>query len=214
MGPLGLQWQHLNYSVPVKMDSSTEAAKRMAINLLRLLPSSEFGESVAHLESASLSGKHDLTVVHNSSGRIEPGTMVAVMGPSGAGKTSLVEILAGRHKIGRMSGTIQSLEPFLESEADATTSRRAIGFVDQEDALPAFSTVREALRMAADLSLPDNVSPAAKSEIVSNVIHQLGLERVANKRIGDASRRGLSGGERRRVLDRLRTRLSSSFAHC
>ncbi|ETS60523.1 hypothetical protein PaG_05371 [Moesziomyces aphidis] len=190
--PLGLQWYNLTYAVP---DTSVGLRRRKptpsAEQLAETVPSTPF-----HASSAS---GGDLTVLRNSSGRIEPGCMVAVLGPSGAGKTSLVEILAGRHKIGRVSGAIHALEPVAAEAFEAGPSRRSIGFVDQEDALPAFSTVREALQMAADLSLPDNVLPAEKSEIVSTTIAQLGLERVADKRIGDSTRRGLSGGERRRV---------------
>ncbi|KAJ1018106.1 hypothetical protein NDA16_004973 [Ustilago loliicola] len=197
-GPLGLQWEQLNYTVPLKSGLRKRRAKAERGQLAEIVPSSHFNDSLAHLNSHP-SSKHDLSVVCNSSGRIEPGCMVAVLGPSGAGKTSLVEILAGRHKIGNVSGTVRAIEALLEPGAEATSSRRAIGFVDQEDALPAFSTVREALQMAADLSLPDNVTRDEKKNIVANVIQQLGLERVANKRIGDASRRGLSGGERRRV---------------
>ena len=198
LGPVGLQWEHLNYTVPTRTGFVPRRRKREASQLAEVAPSTELGDSIAHLDSPSV-GKHDLSVVRNSSGSIDPGCMVAVLGPSGAGKTSLIEILAGRHKIGRVSGTIRAIKASLESDSDATSSRRAIGFVDQEDALPAFSTVREALQMSADLSLPDNVSRAEKRDIVDSIIHQLGLERVANKRIGDANRRGLSGGERRRV---------------
>ncbi|SNX87602.1 related to ADP1 - ABC transporter [Melanopsichium pennsylvanicum] len=194
-GPVGLQWEHLNYTVPSKLGLRRRMRKSENAHLAQVTPSSDFDESVAHLDS----GKYDLRVVRNSSGRIGAGCMVAVLGPSGAGKTSLVELLAGRHKVGRVSGNISATEAFVEPGFEAVSSRRAIGFVDQEDALPAFSTVREALQMAADLSLPDNVSKVEKHEIVASVIQQLGLERVANKRIGDASRRGLSGGERRRV---------------
>ncbi|SJX65413.1 related to ADP1-ABC transporter [Sporisorium reilianum f. sp. reilianum] len=199
-GPVGLQWQNLNYAVPAKTGlGSRRRDKKVDGQLEEVLPSSGLDDDcVAHLDSSS-SSKKSLAVVRNSSGRIQPGAMVAVLGPSGAGKTSLVEILAGRHKIGRVSGSIRAIEAAVEPGSESTSSRRAIGFVDQEDALPAFSTVREALQMAADLSLPDNVSPAEKREIVDTVIQQLGLQRVANKRIGDASRRGLSGGERRRV---------------
>ncbi|CDU22090.1 related to ADP1-ABC transporter [Sporisorium scitamineum] len=197
--PVGLQWENLNYAVPTNTRLRRRRNKeKNDAPLAEVLPSSGFDDHVAHLDSPS-SNTNGLTVLRNSSGRIQPGNMVAVLGPSGAGKTSLVEILAGRHKIGRVSGTIRAIEASLRSEMEQTSSRRAIGFVDQEDALPAFSTVREALQMAADLSLPDNVSRTEKREIVDKVIRQLGLERVANKRIGDASRRALSGGERRRV---------------
>lgn len=197
-GPLGLRWKRLDYTIPAKRGLRQMRRTAEAEKLAEVVPSSDFGDTVAHLDSPS-SDKHDLSVIRNSSGRIDPGCMVAVLGPSGAGKTSLVEILAGRRKMGSISGSIHAIQSSVEAEMEATPARRTIGFVDQEDALPAFSTVREALQMAADLSLPDNVIHNEKGDIVANVIQQLGLERVANKRIGDASRRGLSGGERRRV---------------
>lgn len=198
-GPLGLQWQHLNYTVPVSTGLLRPHHKKHDGRLAQVVSLPGMEDGVPRSDSPSLDSRHALAVVQNSSGHIQPGCMVAVLGPSGAGKTSLVEILAGRHKVGRVSGTIRSIEPSLEPDAQASSSRRSIGFVDQEDALHAFSTVREALQMAAELSLPDNILRTEKRDIVNHVIHQLGLERVANKRIGDASRRGLSGGERRRV---------------
>ncbi|EPQ28077.1 uncharacterized protein PFL1_04404 [Pseudozyma flocculosa PF-1] len=141
-------------------------------------------------------------ILHSVSGRVEPGQMLALLGPSGAGKSSLVDILAGRSKSGRVAGEVAFLRAADGAGARPGTgtgngSTRAIAFVDQDDALPAFSTVREALRMAADLSLPESVSD--KSGLVEEVIDLLGLTLVADRRIGDHSRRGVSGGERRRV---------------
>ncbi|KAJ9475372.1 putative ATP-dependent permease (putative) [Pseudozyma hubeiensis] len=198
-GPVGLQWEHLNYTVPIHNDLFKRHHKKDDDHLTQVVSSSGTHDEVAHLESHASQNQRELSVVRDSTGHIQPGCMVAVLGPSGAGKTSLVEILAGRHKTGRVSGSIRAIEASVQLDTQTSSSRRAVGFVDQEDALPAFSTVREALQMAADLSLPDNVLRAEKREIVDKVIHQLGLDRVANKRIGDASRRGLSGGERRRV---------------
>ncbi|KAJ7849337.1 hypothetical protein B0H13DRAFT_2238530 [Mycena leptocephala] len=70
--------------------------------------------------------------------------MMAVLGPSGAGKTTLVEILAGKRKSGRSPATI--------------------GFVPQQDVLPPMLTVYEALLFGARLRLPESVSDAEKRE--------------------------------------------------
>ena len=69
----------------------------------------------------------------------------------------------------------------------------------QEDVLNPTSTVRETLLFAARLRLPESVSDSAKQERVFKVINDLGLIDVADVRIGDGIKRGVSGGERRRV---------------
>lgn len=111
----------------------------------------------------------------------------------GAGKTTLVEILAGKHKSGRVSGSVQFL-----SDLQAVGSIR-IGFVPQQDVLPATLTVREALLFGARLRLPEGVPDAEKQAHVDDVIERLGLEKVRNARIGGVDKRGVSGGEMRRV---------------
>ncbi len=60
-------------------------------------------------------------------------------------------------------------------------------------------TVFEALLFAARLRLPENVTDSEKKARTMEVMEQLGLAPLANSRIGDRSRRGLSGGEMRRV---------------
>lgn len=59
--------------------------------------------------------------------------------------------------------------------------------------------MRETLLFAARLRLPDSIPESMKAERVFEVIQQLGLVDVADVRIGDGEKRGVSGGERRRV---------------
>ncbi len=101
-------------------------------------------------------------ILRDVSGEVAPGSMLAILGPSGAGKTSLVDILAGRAKTGTTSGTVSLLSA---ATFQGVQQQRKVAFVDQEDVLPPFSTVREALEMAAQLSLPENVprTSAARS---------------------------------------------------
>jgi ABC-type multidrug transport system ATPase subunit len=121
---------------------------------------------------------------------------MAVLGPSGAGKTTLVEILAGKFKAGVCTGEVSF--PAVSGESAAPR----VGFVSQQDMLPPMLTVREALLFAARLKLPEAVPFNEKALVVDETIDLLGLREVANKRIGwnDGGRtRGLSGGEMRRV---------------
>ncbi|KIJ30315.1 hypothetical protein M422DRAFT_187276 [Sphaerobolus stellatus SS14] len=129
-----------------------------------------------------------------SRGVVRPGEMLAILGPSGAGKTTFVEILAGKRKIGKTVGKVE----FFDRNGNIIRKPR-IGFVDQTDILPTNLTSREALMFAANLRLPESISHASKVERVSRVLMQLGLEHVADTRIGNGERRGISGGEMRRV---------------
>ncbi|KAI9492910.1 P-loop containing nucleoside triphosphate hydrolase protein [Zychaea mexicana] len=134
-------------------------------------------------------------VLSGISGYVEPGELLAVMGPSGAGKSSLLDILARKHKRGVASGSIMV-------NGVVPTRRRfkqLSGFVDQDDTLMGTLTVRETLMYAASLRLPRKMSVRLKQKRVADVIHELGLEAIADSPIGTPGQRGISGGEKRRV---------------
>lgn len=69
----------------------------------------------------------------------------------------------------------------------------------QDDVLFYNLTVRETLEFAAKMRLPSSVPAAAKSELVSEIIAELGLAKAQNTFIGNSFVRGISGGERKRV---------------
>ncbi|KAK7037550.1 hypothetical protein VNI00_011042 [Paramarasmius palmivorus] len=139
----------------------------------------------------------DKVILDAVSGRVLPGQMMAILGPSGAGKTTLVEILAGKAKSGVVSGSV--------SFPSSHTTRPRIGFVPQQDVLPPMLTVYEAMLFAARLRLPEGVPDLEKQTRVDQLMEKLGIAHLRNTRIGygaDASgsrSRGISGGEMRRV---------------
>ncbi|KAH7107281.1 hypothetical protein BKA62DRAFT_128070 [Auriculariales sp. MPI-PUGE-AT-0066] len=133
-------------------------------------------------------------ILDGLSGRVEPGQMVAILGPSGAGKSTLIDILAGKRKSGRATGAVT----FYGRDGEALRKPR-IGFVDQQDVLPPNLSVREALMFAARLRLPESVPESEKAALVFGILNQLGLADVADNRIGSLERRGISGGEQRRL---------------
>ena len=70
---------------------------------------------------------------------------------------------------------------------------------DQSDVLSPTATVLETLYFAAQLRLPENVPKKIKQDRAITVLAQLGLNDVAHTRVGSIERRGISGGEMRRV---------------
>ncbi|KAG8954684.1 hypothetical protein FRC04_011117 [Tulasnella sp. 424] len=136
-------------------------------------------------------------ILNGISGRVQPGEMMAILGPSGAGKTSLIELLAGKNKDGIASGALTFFTP----SGTPPPRRPRIGFVDQTDILPSTLTVKEALLFAARLRLPESVSEADKAARVFEVMQQLGISDLADMKIGGTfgQGRGVSGGEMRRI---------------
>ncbi|XP_057492766.1 ABC transporter G family member 5-like [Actinidia eriantha] len=132
--------------------------------------------------------RHVLKDVHC---RAKPWEILAIVGPSGAGKSSLLEILAGKL-------TPQSASIYVNQKPiDKARFKKISGYVTQTDTLFPLLTVEETLMFSAKfrLRLPQ---PQLRSKVKS-LVQELGLEHVANARVGDNRVRGISGGERRRV---------------
>jgi ABC-type multidrug transport system ATPase subunit len=126
---------------------------------------------------------------------VQPGEMVAIMGPSGAGKSTLLAVLNGQTipAAGRL--IVGGLD--LHDHYDLFRGR--IGYVPQDDILHADLTVHQALWYAARLRLPRDTTDAEIETRIAAVIHELGLDGTEHTRVGDQRKRGVSGGQRKRV---------------
>jgi ABC-type multidrug transport system ATPase subunit len=134
-------------------------------------------------------------ILTNVTGRCAPGELTAVMGPSGSGKTTLLDILADRISSGSIKGDIA-----LNGETRNIKTFRAVSsYVAQEDSLLGSFTVLETLEMAAKLSLPSSVSHHEVVERVQTVIDEMGLRVCEHAHVGDMFRKGISGGQKRRL---------------
>ncbi|KAF2741571.1 hypothetical protein EJ04DRAFT_481059 [Polyplosphaeria fusca] len=143
--------------------------------------------------SYELKGKQILSGI---SGAVHPGELLAIMGASGAGKTTFLDILARKNKAGMIGGDF-----YLNGERVRDDEfRSVIGFVDQDDTMLPTLTVHETILDSALLRLPREMSRAAKEQRVEDVIRQLGIYHIRHQVIGsEESGRGISGGEKRRV---------------
>ncbi|KAM5562394.1 hypothetical protein ABKV19_017560 [Rosa sericea] len=131
-------------------------------------------------------------ILQGVTGSVHPGEILALMGPSGGGKTTLLNLLSGRAKLN--SGTITyNDQPYTKS------LKQRIGYVMQDDLLFPHLTVKETLTYAALLRLPITLTKNQKKERAMHVINVLGLERCQDTIIGGTFVRGVSGGERKRV---------------
>jgi len=72
-------------------------------------------------------------------------------------------------------------------------------YVEQEDALVGALTVRETLQFAARLSLPSSVSKSDRKKRIEGLLSAFGLQNQADALIGTPIRKGISGGQKRRV---------------
>ncbi|RPD60154.1 hypothetical protein L226DRAFT_508449 [Lentinus tigrinus ALCF2SS1-7] len=142
--------------------------------------------------SYSLGGR---TILDNISGSAKPGQLLAIMGASGAGKSTFLDILARKNKKGTVGGT--TLVNGREI-ADADF-KKVMGFVDQEDTLMSTLTVYETVLYSALLRLPREMSLEAKKYRTLETMNELGILGIKDSRIGDTGRRSISGGEKRRV---------------
>ncbi|EKX41157.1 hypothetical protein GUITHDRAFT_60683, partial [Guillardia theta CCMP2712] len=140
----------------------------------------------------------DPQVLKSLKGYAKPGEIVAIMGASGSGKTSLLNVLSGR--VVSMNGHVVTSKFTVNGHP---TSGEELGpqiaYVMQEDTLCPTSTPREALEFSAKLRLPPSVTDAERTRMVNDVITILHLDRCADTLIGDEMIKGISGGEKRRT---------------
>lgn len=132
---------------------------------------------VLSLRDVSAHAPNGKTLLSDVTFSVQPGWMVAVVGPTGAGKTSLARVLTGA----------------LAVDAGSMRVNGAVAFVPQDDALHAHLSLRQALEYAAALRLPGE-STAARAARVDSVIEELGLASHEATAVGD-----LSGGQRKRA---------------
>ena len=133
-------------------------------------------------------------IVDNIGLTIMPGEFVGLIGPSGAGKTSLMMMMNGVVKPSEGDVFINSQS--LYSNFDSFKGQ--IGYVPQDDIIHRELKVQESFKYTGKLRL-DNYSKEEIATQVDTVLDTLGLDDTRNTLIGSAEKKGISGGQRKRV---------------
>ncbi|KAF9876534.1 ABC multidrug transporter [Colletotrichum karsti] len=132
-------------------------------------------------------------ILQNVDGWVRPGTLTALMGVSGAGKTSLLDVLASRVTMGVVSGQM-----LVDGHLRDSSFQRKTGYVTQQDLHLHTATVREALSFSALLRQPQRYSRDEKLAYVDTVIDLLGMQEYADAVIGELGE-GLNVEQRKRL---------------
>ncbi|XP_061439040.1 broad substrate specificity ATP-binding cassette transporter ABCG2-like isoform X2 [Rhineura floridana] len=132
-------------------------------------------------------------ILRDINGIMRPG-LNAILGPTGSGKSSLLDILAARKDPHGLSGNV-----LINGAPQPANFKCISGYVVQDDVVMGTLTVRENFQFSAALRLPKTVSEQEKKERVDQILKELGLTKVADSKVGTQFIRGISGGERKRT---------------
>lgn len=164
--PLSLSFHNVNYYVDMPAEMKAEGATEDRLQLLR-----------------------------NVSGAFRPRVLTALVGVSGAGKTTLMDVLAGRKTGGYIEGDIRvSGYPKVQS-----TFARVCGYCEQNDIHSPQVTVYESLLFSAWLRLPADVDRDTREAFVEEVMELVELDTLRDALVGLPGVTGLSTEQRKRL---------------
>jgi len=150
------------------------------------------GRGVIEFENVKFSYTPERPLITDLSFRVEPGQTVAIVGPTGAGKTTLVNLIMRFYEL---SGGRITLDGQDISEITRDDLRSRTGMVLQDPWLFAGS-IRENIRYGRSTASDEEVLEAAKATYVDRFVHALpeGYDTVLDE---DAS--NVSAGERQLI---------------
>ncbi len=125
---------------------------------------------------------------------VSRGEMVCVMGASGSGKSTLLRAIAGQ--LHPSDG--QVLLNGQQLYADLDNLKRFVTYIPQDDAFDDYLTIEENMEFAAAIRSP-HLSKRDRARRVESKLIELGLAERRDSVVGSATKKMLSGGERKRL---------------
>ncbi|KAH9724093.1 ABC transporter G family member 37 [Citrus sinensis] len=136
-----------------------------------------------------------LQLLSDISGTFRPGILTALMGVSGAGKTTLMDVLSGRKTGGIIEGDIRiGGYPKVQH-----TFARISGYCEQNDIHSPNITVEESIVFSAWLRLSTQIDSKTKAEFVNEVLQTIELDGIKDSLVGLPGVNGLSTEQRKRL---------------
>ncbi|KAG5249759.1 pleiotropic drug resistance protein [Salix suchowensis] len=136
-----------------------------------------------------------LVLLKGVNGAFRPGVLTALMGVSGAGKTTLMDVLAGRKTSGYIEGDIK-ISGYPKKQE---TFARIAGYCEQNDIHSPHVTVYESLLYSAWLRLPPEVDSETRKMFIEEVMELVELDSLRNALVGLPGVNGLSTEQRKRL---------------
>ncbi|XP_057852200.1 pleiotropic drug resistance protein 1 [Cryptomeria japonica] len=136
-----------------------------------------------------------LQLLREVSGSFRPGVLTCLMGVSGAGKTTLMDVLSGRKTRGYIEGSI-TISGYPKQQE---TFARISGYCEQNDIHSPNVTVYESLVYSAWLRLPKEVDPQTRKMFVDEVMELVELNNLRESLVGLPGVNGLSTEQRKRL---------------
>ncbi|KAL4332228.1 hypothetical protein GQ457_07G032970 [Hibiscus cannabinus] len=164
--PLSLAFNHVSYSVDMPSEMKSQGAQEDRLLLLR-----------------------------DVSGAFRPGILTALVGVTGAGKTTLMDVLAGRKTGGYIEGSI-GISGYPKNQATFT---RVSGYCEQNDIHSPHVTVYESLLYSAWLRLSSEVDTKKRKMFIDEVMELVELTALRDALVGLPGVDGLSTEQRKRL---------------
>ncbi|KAF7830247.1 pleiotropic drug resistance protein 1-like [Senna tora] len=136
-----------------------------------------------------------LELLKGVSGAFRPGVLTALMGVSGAGKTTLMDVLAGRKTGGYIEGNI-TISGYPKRQE---TFARISGYCEQFDIHSPYVTVYESLLYSAWLRLSPEVDSSNRKMFIEEVMELVELTSLREALVGLPGETGLSTEQRKRL---------------
>ncbi|XP_074586920.1 ABC transporter G family member 36-like [Curcuma longa] len=164
--PLSITFENIQYSVDMPQEMKSQGVEENRLMLLKGI-----------------------------SGCFKPGVLTALMGVSGAGKTTLMDVLAGRKTGGYIEGNI-TISGYPKKQE---TFARVSGYCEQNDIHSPQVTVYESLVYSAWLRLPADVDSATRKMFAEEVMELVELTSIRDALVGLPGVSGLSTEQRKRL---------------